>query len=119
MVRMQLKDGTAIEILPEEVEGLRNAGLLMEEEIQDKPVEQNEPKRENPPKKETGEPEQPGYKLPVLTQGERKARIRQAKKLYRQGYSQREIARQLGVSHTAVQKWFKKNKSNWQLLATS
>lgn len=95
-------------------------GLLLEEDP-DKLVEQNEPEREDPPEKEIQVPEQkekPGYKLPVLTQGERRARIKQAKKLNRQGYSQREIARQLNVSHTAVQKWLGMKKSKWQLLAT-
>ena len=105
MIKVQLTDGTKIDVLPGEVQGLREAGLLVEEEIQDKSVEQNEPE----------EKKQPGYRLPILTQGERQARIKQAKKLNRQGYSQREIARQLGVSHTAVQKWLNNKKSKWQL----
>ena len=55
------------------------------------------------------EPEKkPAYRLPVLTTEERKARIKEAKRLKQQGYSVREIGRRLGVSHTAVQKWFNK-----------
>jgi DNA-binding NarL/FixJ family response regulator len=87
-----LKSGKIIKVLPAEVETLRKAGRLMEENrVQ--------------PKAESIKP--PVYKLPVLTSRQRNSRIRQAKKLKRKGYSIREIARRLDVSHTAVEKWFK------------
>jgi DNA-binding transcriptional regulator YiaG len=101
-IEVKLKTGQTIQVLPGEVQGLREAGLLLEEDP-DKSVEQNEPEQKK----------KPGYKLPVLTQGEKKARIKQAQRLKKQGYSQREIARQLGVSHVAVGKWLKKEKTSW------
>jgi len=92
-----LKSGETIQVLQKEVETLRNAGLLMENE---------QPGEESQEEETRIEPEEkPAYKLPVLTTKQRRDRIRQAKKLKRQGYSQREIARRLNVSHVAVGKW--------------
>jgi len=100
-VKVTLKTGKVIEVLPGEVEILRKAGLLMEE----KPEESEDIKKDTPEGK-SKEPERiPG--IPVLTHSERKGRIKQARKLKKQGLSQREIGRRLGVSHTAVQKWFR------------
>ncbi len=121
LVKVTLKTGEVIQVLPMEVEGLRKAGLLMDEEqnkeLSSKPVnydneleeiEDIKKANENVPNvTDSGQKRKPAYKLPVLTTKERRDRIRQAKKLKRQGYSQREIARQLNVSHTAVQKWLK------------
>lgn len=106
LTKVQLKTGETVEVLPAEVSVLKEAGKLLEENQEvGEVVTQNKP----------AEKKQPGYKLPVLTQGERKARIKQARKLNRQGYSQREIARQLGVSHVAVGKWLKKKKQAGKL----
>ena len=104
-VKVTLKTGEVIEVLPQEVEGLGKAGLLIEEKLQEpqplkKAPENNQLKAESI--------KQPAYRLPVLTTKQRRDRIRQAKKLKRQGYSQREIARRLNVSHVAVGKWLKK-----------
>lgn len=86
-VEVTLKSGKTIKVLPVEVETLRKAGQLMEEKSESMKT--------------------PAYKLPVLTSRERNSRIKQAKRLRWEGYSMREIARRLGVSHTAVEKWFK------------
>jgi len=106
-VKVTLKTGEVIEVLPQEVEGLGKAGLLMEEKLEEsedikKALENNQDQLKAEPIK------QPAYRLPVLTTKQRRDRIRQAKKLKRQGYSQREIARRLNVSHVAVGKWLKK-----------
>lgn len=108
-VKVTLKTGRVIEVLPGVVEGLKKAGLLMEE----KPDKSNTIKKaleDNQDQLKAESIKQPAYKLPVLTTRERQDRIRQAKKLKRQGYSQREISRRLSVSHTAVQKWFDNKK---------
>ena len=119
-VRVQLKkDGERIDVLPEEVQILREAGLLLEEETQDKPIKQNEPEQEDPPKEENWEPEQKGrsvYTLPVLTRKQRRQRIREARKLIKKGYSIRETARRLNVSHTSVLRWKRKG---WNLVERS
>lgn len=107
-IEVKMKTGQTIQVLPGEVVGLREAGLLPEEETQDKPAEE-----------ETREPEREGktrYKLPVLTKKERRQRIRQAKKLVKAGYSIREVGRKLNVSHTCIIKW---RKNNWKPLETS
>jgi len=93
LVRVTLKNGESIEVLPCEVEVLRRAGKLMDTSAMHSEHLQPEKK--------------PAYRLPVLTSGQRKARIKEAKKLKRQGYSIREIGRRLGVSHVAVIKWFR------------
>ena len=100
--KVTLKTGKEIECLPGEVEGLRRAGLLMEE----KP-EGPEDIKKIPEDNRIRVQLKPAYKLPILTTRERRSRIKQARKLKRKGYSMREIARRLSVSHTAVGKWFK------------
>jgi DNA invertase Pin-like site-specific DNA recombinase len=99
-VKVKLKDGREIEVLAVEVEVLRRAGKLMDEEKVKEYWEQlgSEP----------GSEKKPAWKLPILTTRERRDRIRRAKKLKRKGYPIREIARQLGVSHVSVLKWFRK-----------
>jgi len=131
-VKVALKTGEIIKVMDREVEGLRKAGLLADEmnnsftldpqteekeqsgkgehreekleesEYIKKALENNQDQLKKKPIK------QPAYKLPVLTTKQRRDRIKQAKKLKRQGYSQREIGRRLNVSHVAVGKWLKK-----------
>ena len=115
-VEVELRDGRTIQVLPGEVEGLRNAGLLMEEETQDKPIEQNESEREDPPEEKTRETEQnkrSSYQLPILTKKERRQRIRRAKKMVKAGYSIRATALKLNVSHTSIIRW---RNNKWNLL---
>jgi len=100
--KVTLKNGKEIEVLPAEVEILRRAGKLMEE----KP-EGPEDIKKIAEDKRIRVRLKPAYKLPILTTRERRSRIKQARKLHRRGYSIREIARRLSVSHTAVEKWFK------------
>jgi len=107
LVKVTLKNGEVIKVMEREVEGLRKAGVLMEE----KPEELESIKKateDNQVQLKAESIKQPAYKLPVLTTRERRDRTRQAKKLKRQGYSQREIARRLNVSHVAVGKWLRK-----------
>ena len=98
--KVTLKNGKEIEVLPGEVEILRSAGKLMEEKPEGSEDIKKIPEDNQVQLKAA-------YKLPVLTTRERNSRIKQAEKLKRKGYSMREIARRLSVSHTAVEKWFK------------
>ena len=100
--KVTLKNGKEIEVLPAEVEILRRAGKLMEEKPEG-PEDIKKIAEDNQVRIQL----KPAYKLPVLTTRERQSRIKQARKLHRRGYSIREIARRLSVSHTAVEKWFK------------
>ena len=113
-IKVTLKNGEVIEVLPGEVEGLRKAGLIADGVSDSLTLDPQTEVEEQPGKEEHYEEEpikhekKPAYKLPVLTTKERRDRIKQAKKLKRQGYSQREIGRRINVSHVAVGKWLKK-----------
>ena len=94
-VKVTTTFGRVVEILPEEVDILKKVGMLNQA-------------WEHPDKEKQLKKKEYLNKLPVLTTEEKKARIKEAKRLRRKGYSVREIARRLGVSHTAAQKWFNK-----------
>lgn len=94
-VKVTTTYGRVVEILPEEVDILKKVGML--DQAWEHPDKEKQPKNKE-------------YlnKLPVFTTEERKARIKEAKRLKQQGYSIREIARRLNVSHVTVGKWLKK-----------
>ena len=101
LVKVTLKTGKRIEVLPEEVEILKEKGLLKEADHPGKESDKLDTLKKEPEKKLS-------YKLPVLTTKEKRNRIKEAKKLRKQGYPLRYIAKKIGVSHVSILKWVRK-----------